>query len=183
MRISPIGMMGINISDVQLRKCVLSDIGATHCRDIAIESSYSYCIAIRELIKTGDEVIALASVDKLKMKWFGELIFPKLIEIDVQKEWSKGWCKTAWYYAFSSLALKKCLKDAMMHVVLEKGDTDTDACIVGALIGAKIGYSKRDKECVEIQKIRAKVNSRPVYYHAAVVFDFINYMLYNKHLV
>jgi len=34
---------------------------------------------------------------------------------------------------------------------MEKGDTDTDAAIAGALIGAKQGYQNRGDQCKEVQ--------------------------------
>jgi len=42
----------------------------------------------------------------------------------------------------------------VMHDVLKRGgDTDTNACIVGAMIGAAIGYDKLFSQCKEQVKI------------------------------
>ncbi len=52
-----------------------------------------------------------------------------------------GWIKIAFVNAFAHLYRKTALKDAVVETVRRGGDTDTNAAIVGALLGAFQGLS------------------------------------------
>lgn len=69
---------------------------------------------------------------------------------DVTK--SKGWCKHGFYCAFYSLLYCNSYKSAIDWTIKLGGDTDTNACIVGALWGALEGFQKinsSNKELVD----------------------------------
>lgn len=51
-----------------------------------------------------------------------------------------GWVKIAFDHAFRHLRLGSNFETAMAETLKLGGDTDTNACIVGALIGAAEGY-------------------------------------------
>ena len=111
------------------------EIAATHSRPVVFEAVFTYCAAIQTLINTGDSQKAFEEIKKMNFPWFKEYI-------EEQKKLSPsdkahiGWAKCAWYYAFTYLRDKKSLSDTLIGCVLERGDTDTDAAIAGAMIGA-----------------------------------------------
>jgi len=75
--------------------------------------------------------------------WFDEMDKGILPNAEI----SMGWIKIAFNYAFH--ILKNCDREnprafehAMKQILREGGDTDTNAAIVGGLIGAYVGYDK-----------------------------------------
>ena len=51
-----------------------------------------------------------------------------------------GWLKVAFCYSFYYLRNKYSYEDAIRDILLKGGDTDTNAAIVGGLIGCVHGY-------------------------------------------
>ena len=51
-----------------------------------------------------------------------------------------GYIKIAFCYAFHYLKNNYSYFDALVDVITKRGDTDTNACIIGGLIGAADGY-------------------------------------------
>lgn len=58
-------------------------------------------------------------------------------------------------YTFKTMAVAVCVfghfedfKDAIIRIMMEAGDADTNACVGGALLGAKLGYSKLPEDWV-----------------------------------
>ena len=54
----------------------------------------------------------------------------------------KGWVLHALYCAFSALLSGKSFHESMDWVIQKGGDTDTNACIAGGLLGAVLGHEK-----------------------------------------
>jgi ADP-ribosylglycohydrolase len=58
------------------------------------------------------------------------------------------WVKLGWTFAFRLLSKEvKDFKEAMRFAISRAGDTDTNACIVGGLIGASIGFRELYRQC------------------------------------
>ncbi|MGM0905566.1 MAG: ADP-ribosylglycohydrolase family protein [Pseudomonadota bacterium] len=53
-----------------------------------------------------------------------------------------GWVKIALHNAFYQLTHARCFKDALNDTIARGGDTDTNACIAGALYGAVVGVEQ-----------------------------------------
>lgn len=62
----------------------------------------------------------------------------KLMEV-VPPGKAEGWVKIAFSYAMHFLLTGLPFRRVIEHVIGMKGDTDTNACIVGALLGAYHG--------------------------------------------
>lgn len=65
----------------------------------------------------------------------------------------RAWCLHGLYCAFYSILHIENHKKAMEWIILKKGDTDTNACIAGAVFGALYGFEKiysDDKENFDI---------------------------------
>ncbi len=68
-------------------------------------------------------------------------------EIVVRKKC--GWVKTAFCFAFHYLKNEVGFEEALSDMLIRGGDTDTNACIVGGLLGAHCGYSNLPAHIVE----------------------------------
>lgn len=60
-------------------------------------------------------------------------------EIDVDVKGEKGWVAFALYCGIYEFYHAKSFQEAVDHTILRGGDTDTNACVAGALVGAKFG--------------------------------------------
>jgi ADP-ribosylglycohydrolase len=52
-----------------------------------------------------------------------------------------GWIRIAFTYSFSIFLEDMNYSDSLRKMLLYGGDTDTNACILGALIGSTVGES------------------------------------------
>lgn len=112
----------INVNKVYLkilRNCLLQK-----SKQEIIETSYFYCVLpeIRVAFEEG-----LASKNR-----------------DIRE--NKGWCLNALYCVIYSIINFDTYTEAIKWVINKGGDTDTNACIVGAVFGAYLGYDKLLKE-------------------------------------
>jgi ADP-ribosylglycohydrolase len=78
--------------------------------------------------------------------------------------------------AFHFLAYQYSYEEAIVQTLLKSGDTDTNACIVGGMIGAKIGALNISKRSVEML-LNNSHNSRPLQFQASMLFKYLSYYL------
>src|SRR5205085_4943089 len=64
---------------------------------------------------------------------------PEQLQVDGE---DRGFVLHTLELAFSALATASSLEDGLITVVSRGGDTDTNACVAGALLGAKFGKSQ-----------------------------------------
>lgn len=76
---------------------------------------------------------------------------------------AEGWIRIAFIYAMHFLLTGKPFKAAIEKMISIKGDTDTNACIVGALIGAYHGLERMEmqQQIDKISLFKGKVSKRP----------------------
>jgi len=53
-----------------------------------------------------------------------------------------GWIRIAFSYAVHFAVKSNEFKKPIEYLISNKGDTDTNACIAGGLLGAKLGLKK-----------------------------------------
>ena len=53
---------------------------------------------------------------------------------------ASGWVRVALSYSIHFLICAKSFKKSIEFIISAKGDTDTNACIMGGLLGAFYGY-------------------------------------------
>lgn len=82
--------------------------------------------------KTSIYVEELELIKPVKEAIYGE-------DRDVNEKGSKGWVANSLYCGIYELYHARSFPEAMRHVILRNGDTDTNASIAGALVGAKFG--------------------------------------------
>ena len=129
---------------------VRADVSLTHPNAIPQEAEVAYILAAAELIRHGDagrarrvaedwiHAEAAEATRGVLLQWLAEADAPDLGDVHV----NAGWLRHAWVLAFRCLRLDLGWEDAMRAVLRLGGDSDTNACIVGALIGARHGCSR-----------------------------------------
>ena len=122
----------------------------THTNEIAIEAAFLYCYAIGLLIN-GATPAETYKVTKEEVK--NEKIlqwFEREIEAVDKKALTRaqpnniGHLKIAFVWAFYYLKNEWSYKGALKDMLMQGGDTDTNAAIVGGLLGAAYGEEAID---------------------------------------
>ena len=72
---------------------------------------------------------------------------------DIAPKEVKGWVITAFYCALYSIYNIEDINDAFRFFITKKGDTDTNAAILGALYGAKLGFNELYKSDINKENI------------------------------
>lgn len=109
-----------------------------------------------------------------------ETIKNALNKTEINLKENKGWILNSLYCAFYCLLHFNTITDAYEWVILSGGDTDTNACIMGGLFGAYIGYEKFELE--QSDNINFLINcttkngtlERPDKYKVSHLIDLIN---------
>jgi len=146
MRATPLAVWGRNFTPDQIAYICRADSQLSHPNPVCGDAGAVYCIAIAHLINhPGDNKGAFAAAkgwatsnaDKEVLFWIDNA------EKNIQIPYSPhgGFVGVAFTHAFRHLVLGTSYLDAITETLLGGGDTDTNACIVGGLIGALHGAS------------------------------------------
>lgn len=146
MRLCPLIIYGHKLGQADLVKLVQRDATLSHCHQTCQDANAVYAVAVSHLInKPGDSKGAFAAAELYATS--------NPCEDDV-KEWlaqSKtdcsdldctaliGFVKWAFILSFWHLLKGSTFRDAMVHTLGRSGDTDTNAAIVGCMMGALHG--------------------------------------------
>ena len=150
MRISPLGILGHKLDLETLKHYVDLDCKLTNPHPVAIDAVYVYTLAIKELLRSGNKCkafdLALAKCQTkviktcLCMAKTTGAVVPlsdgRKAAIDGN---TAGYLGIALQNAFYELLNGKDFYSSLCRVILRGGDTDTNGCIVGALLGAYYG--------------------------------------------
>lgn len=86
-----------------------------------------------------------------------------------------GWVRIAFTYAIHYLLANKSFKESLANILRLKGDTDTNACIAGGLMGSYYGFQSIEtefgKQIEIIQTWRPKNVKRPEWLVPGLVVD------------
>ncbi|HIK51352.1 MAG TPA: ADP-ribosylglycohydrolase family protein [Oscillatoriales cyanobacterium M59_W2019_021] len=155
MRISPLGLWGFRSSDHELANFARRDSQLSHPNPSCGYAAACYVIAIASLMRElGDRMVAfqnaknwlksqiegnrnpleLASREEV-LGWLNDAETNTIIEYSPHE----GFVKIAFTHAFRHLLLGSDYETAIRETLAGGGDTDTNACIVGGLIGAACG--------------------------------------------
>ena len=153
MRITPLAVWCRNLSIPEIIKIVPQEVALTHSNLFAKLCATAYCIGIKYLIKEGSRERAweevkkyILSTNSIKMQEvYQDIENNKKINAGVQI----GWLRIGFTYAFQFLNKKYDYKTAITEMLKEGGDTDTNAAIVGGLIGAADGLSKIPQDLLQ----------------------------------
>jgi ADP-ribosylglycohydrolase len=146
MRISPLGVASAKVSEEEAITWAHQDARFTHPHATCLTANAAYVLAIRHMVlHPGDSEEAirkaqayLASQSSEVLDWIEEAIEGKLPPAHPQA----GYVRIGFTYAFHHLSRRSSLRSALAETLLMGGDTDTNACIVGGLLGAYRGVTK-----------------------------------------
>ncbi|MBI3966600.1 MAG: ADP-ribosylglycohydrolase family protein [Chloroflexi bacterium] len=146
MRVGPLGVAGCSWDPDVLADRARQDSQLTHPHVDCQEACAVYAITIAHAVRTGDSPrqVHEAAVAWAKANSRSETI-PALLEAAAADDppqldgASQGWYRLAFQNAYYQLLRSASLEAALVDTVGRGGDTDTNAAIAGALLGAVHG--------------------------------------------
>ena len=157
MRISPLGIFGANYDLDQVAEWARQDSAITHIHPICLQANALFAMAIATAVRTGcdagclyEQIVAWA----IDMDADGDILdairaAAKAPPADYTR--LQGWVLLALHNALWQLLHAESLEHGVIDTVMQGGDTDTNAAIAGALLGAVWGRSaipEQWEECV-----------------------------------
>lgn len=163
MRISPIGIFGANHELHQVATWARQDAQLTHPHPVCLQANALFVMAISYVIRTGvgsQELFGHVegwatgmNADQSVMDAIaGAEITPPTDYI-----YQQGWVLIAFRNALWQLLHAPNLEEGVVDTVMRGGDTDTNAAIVGALLGAVYG-----RNAIPNQWLQHLLNCRPL---------------------
>ena len=154
MRATPLGIAATGCNIEETIEMVTADVVLTHPNKDCIDSTVAYVLSLRHLIlHDGDNQGAieiakdyLVGNNGSVLGWLEQAIAGDIGTVTKQI----GFVKHGFTLAFHFLAYQFSFKEAIIQTLLMSGDTDTNACIVGGLIGASVGGKAVPKNSMQI---------------------------------
>jgi len=150
MRCTPLAVAAARFgwADAAAAAAARADASLTHPNPTVQAAVAAYVVQAAELIRSGDAAAAQAHAEAWIARDAGAAA-PTLqawlaearSDAPVAATDKQGWLKHAWVLAFRALHRGLGWEDAVRQTLLLGGDTDTNACIVGGLVGARVGAS------------------------------------------
>jgi ADP-ribosyl-[dinitrogen reductase] hydrolase len=145
MRVSPLGVYGWRLEESALSELARQDCRLTHPSKVCQDANVAYVLTIARAIGTGETGADLHSharsaAERLKLH-------PKVVNAIANAEAAppadfmihQGWVLVALQSAFYQLTHATSFEEGVVDTVRRGGDTDTNAAVAGALLGAVHG--------------------------------------------
>lgn len=157
MRISPLGVFGASVPAELVAKWARQDAEITHPNPLCQDANALFVMAIRHAIRTGCKPSELY---ECVLRWAEEQTTQDVLICAIRSAADRrpadylrqqGWVVTAFHNALWQLLHAPSLEEAVVDTVMQGGDTDTNAAICGALLGALYGVEAIPRgwtECV-----------------------------------
>ncbi len=150
MRASPLGIWGARRDREELWEAAGQDAMLTHVHPVCRQANRIFVTLIARAVagdEQGPELYSALSRDP--QAFCGEPVLPEIAERialagkekPVLDRENKGWVLLAFQNALYHLAHAGGFEQAVVDTVMGGGDTDTNAAICGALMGAVLGFS------------------------------------------
>lgn len=142
MRIHPAIVYACKFPDDELVKLVQADARLSHPNPTVLDASACYAVAVARLLRQqGDSCAAYrAASDRVTNPevrgWLLDAWHGRLGDVRVQE----GFVRWGFTLAFRHLLRRTTFKEAIRDTIARGGDTDTNACIVGGMVGALWGF-------------------------------------------
>ncbi len=162
MRISPLGIFGANHDLAQVAEWARQDAALTHPHPVCQQANALFTMAIALTVRTGigaGDLHERIGVWADEMDADGSLIAAVTGAMEAPPAdyiHQQGWVLTAFRNALWQLSHARNLEDALVDTVMRGGDTDTNAAICGALLGAVYG-----RDAIPAQWTECLMNCRP----------------------
>lgn len=146
MRISPLGIFGAHREPAEVAEWARQDAALTHPHPVCIEANALFTRAIAHAIRTGcdrwglyDKIVRWAKDSDIDETLHDAVVGASVAPPDHYGPPTAGWVLVALRNALWQLLTAANLEEALVDTVMRGGDTDTNACICGALFGAVEG--------------------------------------------
>jgi len=162
MRISPLGIFGANFDLRQVAEWARQDAVLTHPNPVCFQANALFAMAIAYSISTGCGFQELyRQIESWAREMNAELVLLRSITGASTAPPSdyihqQGWVLIAFRNALWQLLHARNLEDGVVDTVMRGGDTDTNAAITGALLGAVYG-----RDAVPVQWVEKILSCRP----------------------
>lgn len=162
MRISPLGIFGANQTPDDVAEWARQDAGITHPNPVCLQANALFAKGIAHAIRTGCPAEALygniaAWAQEMSVaQTLGEAIQGAALTPPADYVHQQGWVLIALRNALWQLLHAPSLEAGVVDTVMRGGDTDTNAAICGALLGAVYGC-----EAIPDQWLQTLLNCRP----------------------
>ena len=155
MRVSPLGIFGWTMHPRTLAECASDDAALTHPNNVCRQVNGLCATAVAEAIReglSGDEVYERIAARAAEWDVHGA-IRERIERAPAHRppEYSRqmGWVLTAFQNALHELVNGTSLDASLIETVHQGGDTDTNAAICGALLGAVHGREAIPRQWAE----------------------------------
>ena len=161
MRATPMAVYCHDCSENEIYEYTKLDVELTHSHPYVLYSVVWYNIAIAHLINNPGDVEGVKEkinkylfddidnkCNEFKEDWTYLTDFTSTKDLPPANK-NIGWVKIAFSYAFFYLFNGYKYEDAIRDILIRGGDTDTNAAIVGGLLGARWGKSEIPKEWIK----------------------------------
>jgi ADP-ribosylglycohydrolase len=144
MRATPLGVWGARRGDAEVIAAAQTDARLSHPNPACVDACAAYVLAIATLVRSpGDTTVAIeqvrawvgANACEEVRGWLDDADAGKVVPFTPQD----GFVRIAFTHAFRHLRLGTPYVAALTETLAGGGDTDTNACIVGGLLGARWG--------------------------------------------
>ncbi|MEA2639129.1 MAG: ADP-ribosyl-[dinitrogen reductase] hydrolase [Chloroflexota bacterium] len=145
MRISSLGIWGHALNPTLLAAAARADSELTHPHPICQDACAIFVVAVAHAIRAGEpaESVYRFAVEWAKAHDLEPAVLDAIVAADsappVVASGNDGWVLVALQHAFYQLLHAPNLEEGIVAVVMAGGDTDTNAAIAGALLGAVHG--------------------------------------------
>ncbi|WP_408999386.1 ADP-ribosylglycohydrolase family protein [Syntrophus buswellii] len=155
MRISPLGIFGANHDPELVAEWARQDAAITHPHPVCQQANALFTMAIAHAVRHGSDA---RNLYQQIMTWTEEMKVDRdlLNAVSGAAEapptdyvHQQGWVLTAFRNALWQLLHAPNLEEAVVNTVMRGGDTDTNAAICGALLGAVYGRNAVPGQWVE----------------------------------
>jgi ADP-ribosyl-[dinitrogen reductase] hydrolase len=162
MRISPIGIFGVNYTLDQVAEWARQDAWLTHPHPVCVQANVLYTMAISHSIRTGPEPENLYHQIVI---WAEEMDIEDTLSAAISNAADSppedyvhmaGWILIAFRNALWQLLHAENLEEGVIDTVMRGGDTDTNAAICGALLGSVYGL-----DAIPVQWTNRLLHCRP----------------------
>lgn len=145
MRCAPLGIWGHTFSDRKLAKYAKKDSSLSHANPTCYHAVSCYVIAIKHLLNNiGNREKAFFAAETWANKNCQEVYeWLQNAKNNIKEPYHPyaGFVKIAFSHAFRQLLYAENYENAIIETLEGGGDSDTNACIVGGLVGTLFGES------------------------------------------
>ena len=162
MRISPLGIFGANHDLDKVAEWARQDAAITHVHPVCQQANALFAMAIAHAIRSGCDAQDLYGQI---VTWARDMLVDESLFAVAQRAaeappadyvYQAGWVLTAFQNALWQLLHAQDPEQAIIDTVMRGGDTDTNAAITGALLGAVYGSN-----AIPERWVNAVLNCRP----------------------